>query len=226
MHAHDTLKQLDELIESRSILRHPFYIAWQNGDLTRAQLATYARVYWPHVAAFPSYLEAAAETSADPVAQATLEDNLEDERSNPKPHPELWLDFADSLGERRQAVIDATVHTAAAGMVDTFTRLAGSSTAAGVAALYAYEAQQPEVSSQKRDGLREHYEIDSERALAYFNVHAEADVAHSRGEREVLLRCLENDAEPATVLGAASEALDAYWGLLDGVCHEAGIATA
>lgn len=226
MHAHDTLKQLDELIESRSILRHPFYIAWQNGDLTRGQLATYARVYWPHVAAFPSYLVAAAETTADPVAQATLEDNLQDERSNPKPHQELWLDFADSLGERRQAVIDAPSHTAAAGMVDTFTRLAGSSTAAGVAALYSYEAQQPEVSSQKRDGLRAHYEIDSELALAYFNVHAEADVGHSRGERDVLLRCLENGAEPATVLGAASEALDAYWGLLDGVCHEAGIATA
>ena len=57
MHSSDTLRELDELIQSRSILRHPFYVAWREGQLNRQQVATYARVYWPHVEAFPAYLE-------------------------------------------------------------------------------------------------------------------------------------------------------------------------
>ena len=226
MHHHDTLDDLDALVQSRSILRHPFYVAWQQGDLTRHQLATYARVYWPHVCAFPSYLESAAGTTDDPVSRATLENNLDDERSNPKPHPELWLDFAEALGQRRQSVIDAETNHSAARMVETFTRLARSSTAEGVAALYAYESQQVAVSSQKRDGLCDHYGIDSEPALAYFDVHAKADVLHSQGERDVLQRCLDNGVDPATILRAANEALNAYWGLLDGVCEAADITTA
>ena len=107
MDPYDILNKLDALIQSRSILRHPFYVAWQEGTLTKTQLATYARMYWPHVAAFPSYLEASMEKTADPVIRETLARNLHDERTNPKPHPELWLDFATSLGQSRQEVITA-----------------------------------------------------------------------------------------------------------------------
>ena len=105
----DTLKDLDALIESRSILRHPFYVAWQRGELTRGQLATYARVYWPHVEAFPTYLESSAELTTDPTTRAVIEQNLEDERSNPAPHPELWLDFAEALGQSRTTVRAAAI---------------------------------------------------------------------------------------------------------------------
>ena len=222
--SHATLKTLDALIESRSILRHPFYVAWQRGELTREQLATYARVYWPHVAAFPAYLESAAQLTDDPVVRTTLEENLADERSNPRPHPELWLDFAKSLGQPAQDIAEARRHAAAERIVETFTRLTRTSTAAGVAALYAYEVQQPDVACQKRNGLREFYGVDDQNALAYFDVHAEADVAHSQGERAVLRRCLESGSSPAEVLDAATDALDAYWALLDGVCEEAAIA--
>ena len=223
--SHQTLTALDAIIQSRSILQHPFYVAWQKGELTRGQLATYARVYWPHVAAFPSYLEAAAHLTDDPVIRTVLEENLNDERTNPKPHPELWLDFTETLGQPREAIGNSTPHESAERIVETFTRLTRSSTAAGVAALYAYEVQQPEVANQKRHGLREFYGIDSEKALAYFDVHAEADVTHSQGERTVLQRCLETGNTSAEqVLDAATDALDAYWALLDGVCEEAGLA--
>src|SRR5205823_13657986 len=48
----ETLCALDNFIRERSILQHPFYRAWQRGELTSDQLATYSRVYYPHVAAF------------------------------------------------------------------------------------------------------------------------------------------------------------------------------
>jgi pyrroloquinoline quinone (PQQ) biosynthesis protein C len=120
-------------------------------------------------------------------------------------------------------VAAAPPHPAAARVVTTFERLAGSGTAAALAALYAYEAQQPEVSRQKADGLRRHYGLADPGALAYFEVHAEADLAHRAGERRSLRRCLEEGADAESLIAAAEEALAAYWALLDGVCEEASL---
>jgi pyrroloquinoline-quinone synthase len=223
MNPYDTLNDLDTLIQSRSILRHPFYVAWREGKLTKNQLATYARVYWPHVATFPSYLETSIAKTDDPVVRETLRCNLRDEQTNPKPHPELWLDFATSFGQSRQEVLTAPRHQSADQIVNTFETLTSASTLEGVTALYVYEVQQPEVASQKMDGLRTHYGIDDDKSLAYFTVHAEADITHSQEEREMLRRCLDDGGEPGTVINAAMESLNAYWGLLDGVCEETAI---
>lgn len=220
----DVLNRLDQLVASRSILRHPFYIAWEQGTLTRDQLAAYARIYYPHVRAFPGYLRAALAGADDPAVRAELQANLADELSNPRPHPELWLDFAAALGLERQAVEEARPAPAARAAVETFERLARRDAASGLAALYAYESQQPEVSQTKRTGLRERYGLRDAAALAYFDVHATADVRHRQGERDALARCLAAGAAPDAVTGAAGEALDAYWALLDGVCSETGVA--
>ncbi len=95
-----------------------------------------------------------------------------------------------------------------------------------MAALYAYESQQPVVASEKLRGLREHYAIDDETALRYFAVHATADVAHRAGERDALQRCLDAGTSADTIMAAANKALDAYWQLLDEVCVEADVACA
>ncbi len=223
MRPHETIRCLDELIQSRSILAHPFYVAWQRGELTRAQLATYATVYYPHVAAFPGYLERAQSRAADPLVRAELAANLADELGDPAPHSELWLDFAEELGLDRTTVATAQPRPAAAAIVDTFNTRASGDTAGAVAALYAYESQQPEVSKQKLAGLRERYGVTAARALAYFEVHAEADVHHSKGERDVIMRCLADGASHESLLESAEGALDAYWALLDGICEEARI---
>lgn len=224
MNSTTVLAELDSLIASRSILDHPFYRAWTEGRLTGDQLATYARHYYPHVAAFPGYLEAAIAASDDPSVRAELADNLSEELSQPKAHAELWLDFARGCGLDIAQVEAAAPTPGAQATVDAFRRLAGQSAAAGLAALYAYESQQPEVAHTKAAGLAEHYGICDRESLAYFTVHAEADVRHREGERQALARCLKAGATREEVLAAASQALDAYWGLLDGVCRETGLA--
>ncbi|HMI54780.1 MAG TPA: iron-containing redox enzyme family protein [Gemmatimonadaceae bacterium] len=223
MHPDETISCLDELIQSRSILAHPFYVAWQRGELTRAQLSTYATVYYPHVAAFPGYLERAQRRATDPIIRAELANNLVDELGNPAPHSELWLDFAEEIGADRVSVAGAKPRPAVAATVEIFNAQASGDTAGAVAALYAYESQQPEVSKQKLAGLRERYGVISPKALAYFEVHAEADVRHSEGERSAIARCLADGASHESVLEAAERALDAYWRLLDGICEEAQI---
>jgi len=217
------LRELDASIRERSILKHPFYQAWERGELTREQLATYARIYYPHVRAFPGYLGAAMAHATDDGVRAELADNLADELGNPAPHDELWLDFAEGVGADRTAVVTGVPHPAAERIVSTFGSLAGEGLASGLAALYAYESQQPEVSRTKADGLRAQYGVEDARTTAYFTVHEAADVRHRAGERDALRACLDAGVPAATVSEAASRALDAYWNLLDGVCHEAGI---
>jgi len=219
-----TLDELDARISARSILPHPFYRAWSAGTLTRDDLATYARVYYPHVAAFPEYLRAAIANAELPAVRAELLDNLHEEEHEPRPHAELWLSFAAAAGADLEAVQSADPTPATRGVVDEFLRLSGGSTVGALAALYAYESQQPEVSEQKAAGLRERYGVGDAEALAYFTVHSEADVRHRDGERRAIALCLEAGASPEKVLAAADGALAAYWGLLDGVMTEMKIA--
>ena len=226
VHCFDVLNSLDQLVSSRGILQHPFYLAWERGALTRDQLATYARIYYPHVRAFPGYLRSAIACADEPATQRELERNLSDELSEPKSHAELWLDFAEAVGTDRGVVTTASPARRARVIVDTFARLTAQDLASGLSALYAYESQQPEVSTRKMTGLRERYDVRDAAGLAYFEVHATADVHHRQGERDALARCLESGTNPSVITRAADEALDAYWGLLDAVCDEAGVADA
>ena len=216
------LDELDARIAAGSILGHPFYRRWSAGDLTRQDLATYARVYYPHVAAFPEYLQAAAERAELPAVRAELLQNLHEERTEPQPHAELWLRFAAAVGADPAAVVAATPAGAARRTVEEFHRLCGNGSAAALAALYAYESQQPEVSRQKMAGLREHYGVDDPEALSYFSVHTETDQRHRAGERRALALCLAAADCAGEVLAAGQAALGAYWGLLDGVTEEIG----
>src|SRR5438045_9035304 len=102
MTTEETLRALDHLIRERSILQHPFYRAWQRGELTSDQVATYSRVYYPHVAAFPRYLKNAINCASDSAIRSALEQNLDDELTNPAPTPEFWLDFAAAAGQQAQ----------------------------------------------------------------------------------------------------------------------------
>jgi pyrroloquinoline-quinone synthase len=215
------LDELDALIAQRSILQHPFYRAWTAGALTREDLAAYARIYYPHVAAFPNYLKSAlANAPADPVITETLTENLHDELCVPEAHNELWLRFAEAVGADSREVRGTAPAAGVAEVTGTFARLCASGPVQALTALYAYESQQPAVSVEKINGLRGAYGVGSERALAYFAVHAEADIAHRDGERRALEALVEAGASREEVLGAANEALDAYWKLLDAVCAE------
>ena len=223
MTSDEALHLLDKLISTRSILEHPFYLAWGRGELTKAQLATYARVYYPHVLAFPSYLRNVIQCANDVKTRQELENNLADDLGSPPPHSELWLDFAEAMGAERAAAKDSSPSSKAAEAISVFEQLTARDCASGLSALYAYESQQPSVAEEKIRGLRLSYGIADSKALRYFTVHATADVEHRRAERASLARCLHNGEPVEKIMVAAAESLHAYWGLLDGVCDEAGV---
>jgi pyrroloquinoline-quinone synthase len=98
------------------------------------------------------------------------------------------------------------------------------SVAEGLAALYAYESQIPEISRTKREGLAAFYGIDDPESTRFFTVHEEADVWHRQVEREALGRVAATPVDQERALASAERCLDALNGALDGVMRENGLA--
>jgi pyrroloquinoline-quinone synthase len=223
MTTQEFFQQLDARIAKFDLLCHPFYKAWSSGELSRDDLREYARDYYHHVNAFPTYLaELSMRLEESELRRAVLA-NLADEKGcddatgkNPE-HAELWLDFAEGMGASRNlrghkpvAEIEhlmAFYHgVASEGMPEE-----------ALAAFYAYESQVPRLATEKARGLREMYGAN-DKTCEYFTLHSTADVYHSQIWRQQLARRLEQNpqaAEPA--LSAAGNAAKALWSALDGI---------
>jgi pyrroloquinoline-quinone synthase len=209
------LESLDALIEKHSLLKHPFYRAWTEGKLSRESMKLYAAQYYQHVRAFPENLRRlAARTNGS--LQKLVNENLAEELDPCRPHPWLWRQFARSVGASDAMLDGAHPLPGIAALLDTFDEVASDGTAAqAIAAFYAYEAQVPEIATQKISGLRNYYGISEPQALAYFTVHEEADVRHRAAWRKWLAS--QKDADTVTILCAAERSLKALLGALDAV---------
>lgn len=207
------LDRIHDVIASRRLLDHPFYSAWSKGELTEEALRVYAAQYYHWVLAFPTWLSATHANTTDLEMRQELLENLIDEERGPGNHPELWLRFCDALGLDRQAVRDVALLPETELAISAMRRVCRDSPAvAGVAALYAYESQQPEVMKTKREGLRDLYGVAA--GHDYFVEHETADVEHSAGERRLIAR--HAAGHEAAVLDAVGVALEATYTMLDG----------
>ena len=79
MNSTQFFEQLEASIAKYDLLCHPFYKAWAAGQLTREDLREYARQYFPHVEAFPSYLaEFALRLEEGELRRAVLANMIEE----------------------------------------------------------------------------------------------------------------------------------------------------
>lgn len=218
------IDSIDHQIEAKHLLKHPFYLAWTRGELSKEALSDYAKQYYHHVAAFPTYLSAVHAKCDDPATRRQLLDNLIDEEAGSPNHPELWLKFAKGVGVSEIDVRNTEKSPETENLIDTFRSVCGEgSTAEGLAALYAYESQIPAICESKIGGLKKHYGIEDPECYRYFSVHIEADREHAAAER-AMLGPYTNDHNIKTVLKSAQRVLDALWEMLSGVCRRHAIA--
>ncbi|GAC1369088.1 MAG: TenA family transcriptional regulator [Actinomycetota bacterium] len=199
---------IDRMIEEQHLLTHAFYQRWQKGKVSMEVLRSYATQYYAYESALPSFLEAAMSHQPDGPVRQALASNLADEVGGDKPHPELWLRFAESLGLTRQEVTQAELLPRTSNLVHTYESLCAHGPEEALGALYAYEAQFAQVAATKAAGLRQFYGITAPEALEFFDVHATVDDGHAEGIASGL-----NDGELARE--AAALAIDAWWGMLD-----------
>jgi len=217
----DIIDEIREIIEGRNLLRHPFYQAWQNGDLTLEHLRGYASQYWHHVLAFPQYVSAAhAICPNQPDRQELLENLIEEERGDEN-HPELWLRFGEGVGAARDGIAASAPLPETERLVNTFRDATmRRSFPEACAALYVYESQVPEIAKTKIAGLKQFYGVGDERTLQFFEVHIGADEIHSEVGAGMVRRHTRSEEARQAVLATARECAGALWSFLDGVHRE------
>ncbi len=224
MNSTQFFEQLEGSIARYDLLCHPFYRAWAAGELTRDDLREYARHYYHHVQAFPSYLAEFALRLDDGELRRAVLANMCDEKGAAEasgkeavPHAELWLDFAEGMGARR----DMHWHLPVSQIGDLmryFHSVASDGTPEEVlAAFYVYESQVPRIAKEKERGLREMYGAD-DKTCSYFALHATADVYHSNVWRTQLEKRIAAHPQAAEgALDAAENAAKMLWQALDGI---------
>jgi pyrroloquinoline-quinone synthase len=218
------LDKIDNDIAEKHLLKHPFYLAWTRGELSKEALADYARQYYHHVAAFPTYLSAVHVKCEDQATRKQLLNNLIDEEAGSPNHPELWLKFAEGLDVSDSSVRKSEKWPETKNLINTFRSVCREgSTAKGLAALYAYESQVPAICESKVEGLKKHYGFTNPEHYQYFTVHIEADREHSAAERKMLEACIDKQ-NFESVKTSANRVLDALCEMLSGVCRRHAIA--
>ena len=204
------IQKIDEMIEERSLLKHPFYQMWSDGKLTQESLAGYSKEYFQLVKAVPSFMTPIIEKSSGSVV-SELVDNQQEESDHIKP----WISFAGELGISEEELISypGTAKTQKAvsdlnQLMDTFD--------GGACAMYAFEKEIPKISQTKLDGLAEFYGMTSNEATEYFKLHTEADIRHAASWRNILEK---SSSDTSNLIEIADKSISAQNLLLDS-CYE------
>ena len=208
-------EKLNNKLDHYHLLNHPFYKSWNEGKLTREIIKDYAEQYYQHVKAFPRYISATHSICEDIEKRKILLENLQDEENPNADHPKLWKNFALAMGADPDKIENVKREWFTNDMIENFFYQARKSYAEGLASLYTYERQIPEIAETKIRGLKKFYGVTSKEGLEFFEAHKAADVIH-RKECEKLLDALTEEekdkAEKASVLTARY-----LWNFLSGM---------
>ncbi len=204
------IKKIDEMIEERSLLKHPFYQMWSDGKLTQESLAGYSKEYFQLVKAVPFFMTPIIEKAPNSVVSELIA-NQQEESDHVKP----WINFAGELGISEDELIPYTGLTKTRKAVSDLNELMNTFEG-GACAMYAFEKEIPKISQTKLDGLAEFYGMTSNEATEYFKLHTEADIRHAASWRNIL----ENSSTDSNnLLEIADKSISAQNLLLDS-CYE------
>jgi pyrroloquinoline-quinone synthase len=205
----DLIKKIDEMIEERSLLKHPFYQTWSDGKLTKEALAGYSKEYFQLVKQVPAFMTPIIEQSPDEFVKE-LTENQQEESEHIRP----WISFASELGISENELMSYSGLPKTQQAVSDLSELM-SDFESGSCAMYAFEKEIPKISQTKLDGLAQFYGMTSQEATEYFKLHTEADIRHAASWRKIIQNSLANDK----LIEVADKSISAQNLLLDS-CFE------
>jgi len=212
------IDKIDNLIEKHHLLNHSFYKAWNAGELPKETIREYAAQYFQHVSLFPRYLSAIHSNCDDIKTRQLLLENLNEEEQGKENHPELWMRFAEGMGNTRKDVSETDPIKETEELVKIFKKLSKSEKYhIGLAALYCYESMQPEISETKKDGLQKFYNINDEDTLKFFTVHMHADKWHRKVVRNIIKKVADSKSKQNEMTKSVESALKALNNFLTGM---------
>ena len=204
------VEKINEMIEERSLLKHPFYQTWSDGKLTKEALAGYSKEYFQLVKAVPGFMTPIIEKAPESVV-AELIENQQEESDHIKP----WISFAGELGISEEELTSYTgtekTRKAVAQLQELMNTYEG-----GSVAMYAFEKEIPKISQTKLDGMAEFYGMTNDEATEYFKLHTEADIRHAAAWRNILEK---SSTDYDKLIEIADKSISAQNLLLDS-CYE------
>jgi len=204
------IKRIDEMIEERSLLKHPFYEMWSDGKLSIESLAGYSKEYFQLVKAVPSFMSPIIEKAPESVISELIENQQEE-----ADHIQPWIKFAGQLGISEQELTQYNglekTRKAVSELSDLMNTFEG-----GSSAMYAFEKEIPKISQTKLDGMAQFYGLTNEEATEYFKLHTEADIRHAAAWRNILQTAKSNTED---LIQIADKSISAQNLLLDS-CYE------
>ena len=205
------IKRIDEMIEERSLLKHPFYQMWSDGKLTLDSLSGYSKEYFQLVKAVPSFMTPIIEKAPNSVISELI-DNQQEESD----HIKSWIRFAGELGVSESKLIHYEGLEKTRKSVSDLSELMNTYEG-GACAMYAFEKEIPKISQTKLDGLAEFYGISNDEATEYFKLHTEADIRHAASWRTILEK---TSTDSNNLIQITDKSISAQNLLLDS-CYEA-----
>jgi len=205
------IKKIDEMIEERSLLKHPFYQMWSDGKLTIESLAGYSKEYFQLVKAVPSFMTPIIEKGPESVISELIE-NQQEETDHIKP----WIKFAGELGISENELVQYNGLEKTRQAVSNLSNLM-STFEGGSCAMYAFEKEIPKISQTKLDGMAQFYGMTNDEATEYFKLHTEADIRHAAAWRNILQTAKSSTED---LIQIADKSISAQNLLLDS-CYEA-----
>ena len=151
----------------KKLIEHPFYQMWMKGELTFEQLADYHKSYAEFIEMIPILW-------AKVVTDFKLETSMSDEIvKDETEHVLLWKKWEHKLP-------DISDYHSMKSIIDEIGKM---STSELLGAIHAFEVQQPEIATTKKNGLKEHYGYNDEELL-YFDEHINEE-DHIRFGKEI-----------------------------------------
>jgi pyrroloquinoline quinone (PQQ) biosynthesis protein C len=138
----------------KRLLDHPFYKAWNDGELTVEQLSDYHKAYTEFIESIPMFW---AKIVNDFSIESSESDRIVKEETE---HILLWEKWSYKLPQ-----IDK-YHS----MKMILHELSKMSSSQLLGAIHSFEIQQPEIAHTKKDGLKKYYGY-TDNDLSYFDEH-------------------------------------------------------
>ena len=204
------IKKIDDMIEERSLLKHPFYQMWSDGKLTQESLAGYSKEYFQLVKAVPLFMTPIIEKAQDSVVSELIS-NQQEESDHIKP----WINFVGELGISEDELVSYSGTSKTREAVSDLNELMNTYEG-GACAMYAFEKEIPKISQTKLDGLKEFYGLTNDEATEYFKLHTEADIRHAASWRNILET---SSTDQSDLIEIADKSISAQNLLLDS-CYE------
>jgi pyrroloquinoline-quinone synthase len=207
MPASEISAAIEASFDGRRLLDHPFYRQWQEGLLSRPDLARYAEQYRHFERSLPQVLSAVADGLPVGTARELVELNLADESLHPEPHAALFEGFASAVG----ALAESAPSAATNDLIGVYGEAVNEGPVAALAVIAAYEVQAGDIAATKAASLEERYGLGSE-ANRFWKVHSEMEPSHAGWTTDALA---ELEADPKVVSHWSTRSARAWWSFLD-----------